>query len=106
MSGSVREFNKNDFSAAIGTGLIFVDFWAPWCHPCRLQGPIIEKLAVSLAGKATVGKVNVDENPELAAGYSVMNIPTIIIFKDGKEVKRLAGLRQEAELSALALTLA
>lgn len=77
---------------------VLIDFWATWCGPCMRQGPIVEELA---AEGYTVGKVNVDEEPELAQQFQVMSIPTLIIFKDGKEAKRLVGLTPKDTLKAL-----
>ena len=77
---------------------VLVDFYADWCGPCKMMSPIIEELAAELDGKAKVGKINVDENPDIAVEYNVMSIPTLIIFKNGKEEKRLVGLRDKEEL--------
>ncbi len=71
---------------------IVVDFWAPWCGPCRAVGPIIEELAQELKGRLKVAKVNVDENPNIAANYGIRSIPTIMLFKDGKLEDTLIGL--------------
>ena len=68
---------------------VLVDFWAVWCGPCQMQGPIVEEVAKAMEGKAVVGKVNVDENPQSAGKYGVMSIPTLIIFKGGKPVKQM-----------------
>lgn len=73
-----------------------VDFWATWCQPCQMLGPIIEELAGEL-NDAVVGKVNVDEEPDLAARYNVMSIPTVILFKNGEEVQRFVGVRPKNE---------
>ena len=77
---------------------VLVDFYADWCGPCNAMAPVIEELATELDGKAKVGKINVDENSEIAVEYNVMSIPTLIIFKNGKEEKRLVGLRDKEEL--------
>lgn len=70
---------------------VLVDFWAPWCQPCKIVGPIVEELATDYQGKLAVGKMNVDENPQAAGTYGVMSIPTLMIFKDGKPVKTVIG---------------
>ena len=80
---------------------VLVDFYADWCGPCNAMSPVIEELAKELEGKAKVGKINVDENSDIAVEYNVMSIPTLIIFKNGKEEKRLVGLRDKEELLSL-----
>lgn len=80
---------------------VLVDFYADWCGPCNAMAPVIEELATELDGKAKVGKINVDENSDIAVEYNVMSIPTLIIFKNGKEEKRLVGLRDKEELLKL-----
>ena len=75
-----------------------VDFWAPWCGPCQMMGPIIEELAKEMGDKAKIGKLNVDENPGVAQNFSVMSIPTIMIFKGGKMVKQLVGVQSKEAL--------
>ncbi len=77
---------------------VLVDFYADWCGPCKMMSPVVEELAGELQGKAKVGKINVDENQDLAMKYNVMSIPTLIIFKDGKEFKRFVGVRDKNEL--------
>lgn len=77
---------------------VLVDFYADWCGPCNAMAPVIEELATELDGKVKVGKINVDENSDIAVEYNVMSIPTLIIFKNGKEEKRLVGLRDKEEL--------
>ena len=74
---------------------VLVDFWAPWCAPCRIVSPIIEELATEYTGKLKVGKLNVDESPKNPQTYGVMSIPSIIIFKDGKPVKTMIGAQSK-----------
>lgn len=80
---------------------VLVDFWASWCGPCRMVGPIVEALAEDFDGRAGVGKVNVDEEDDLARQYAVMSIPTLIVFKNGEAVERVVGARSQGELSEL-----
>ena len=90
---AMQHFDKASFDAALAEGkLMMVDFWASWCGPCRMLGPVIEDLAAQYEGKAIVGKVNVDDEQELAVRYGVMSIPTVIFFKDGKEIGRKVGV--------------
>ena len=89
----MMHFDTQSFDKAIaGDKLVMVDFWASWCGPCRMLGPVVEKLADEYEGKAVIGKVNVDEQQELAVRYGVMSIPTVIFFKDGKEIDRKVGV--------------
>jgi thioredoxin 1 len=75
--------------------LVVVDFWAPWCAPCRMVSPIIEELAVEYREQVVVGKMNVDENPETSSQFGVMSIPTVMVFKDGKPVASLVGAQSK-----------
>lgn len=88
------QFNKESFDKALGEGkLMMVDFWADWCGPCRMLAPVIDQLAERYEGKVVSGKVNVDDEQELAIRYGVMSIPTVIFFKDGKEIGRKVGVQ-------------
>ena len=90
--------NKDNFEKSIANGVALVDFWAEWCGPCKMQLPIIEEFSGEMEGKATVGKVNVDEELELAQSFGIQSIPTLILFKDGKPVKKLVGLHSKESL--------
>ena len=100
---SVKHFSNDTFQSEVlsGSGPILVDFWAPWCGPCKMLGPVIDGLADELSGKAVVGKVNIDDEPDLAAKYGVVSIPTIILFKDGEEVNRIVGLQSKLTLTQM-----
>lgn len=78
---------------------VLIDFWAVWCTPCQVQGPIVDEIAKEYEGKATVGKFNVDENPAMAQKYGIMSIPTIMIFKGGAVVKQFIGLQSKEVLT-------
>lgn len=80
---------------------VLVDFWASWCSPCLTMLPVVEELAAELEGKVKIGKVNVDENPELASTYGVLSIPTFVLFKDGKETTRFSGTQSKETLAKL-----
>jgi len=80
---------------------VLLDFWAVWCGPCRMVAPAVDRLATEYAGKAVVGKVNVDEEPALAESFKVMSIPTLFVLKDGKVVERVIGARPYEDLAAM-----
>ncbi|MCU1246945.1 MAG: trxA [Acidobacteria bacterium] len=95
----VQQVTDTDFESTINAGKpVFVDFWAPWCGPCRLIGPIVEELAPNYQGRATITKMNVDENPNVAMKFGVTSIPTLMMFKEGKLVDRAIGAMPKGEL--------
>jgi thioredoxin 2 len=98
-TGPVTVTDKNFASEVEASGLpVLLDLWAAWCGPCRVIAPVVEQLATELAGRVKVGKLNVDENPQTAARFGVRSIPTLLIFKDGREADRLVGALPRQEI--------
>ena len=95
---SAIHFTPEEFNKTITESPAIVDFWATWCGPCKMLGPVIEQLADELDGKIPVGKLDVDECREIAMEYGVMSIPTVIYFKNGLEVKRFVGVQTKEKL--------
>src|SRR3981189_3385845 len=102
MAGNVKEFTDGNWKSEVLDSPIpvMVDFWAPWCGPCRMLAPTIEKLAGELEGKGKIGKMNTDENQETPGGLRISAIPTVLIFQGGKEVDRLVGVNTESKFKA------
>jgi len=98
---TVKELSADTFDAAVAGGIAVVDFWAPWCGPCRMMAPIFEAAAEELGGKAVFAKVNIDEAPELAARFGVRSIPTLVVLKKGEAVATKVGLTRQPELVEL-----
>ena len=95
---TLMELNDGSFSETIKEGVTLVDFWAPWCAPCIVQGPIVERVAKKVGDKAKVAKVNVDLAPRAAADLGIRAIPTVMLFKEGKPAQRFVGVTQESAL--------
>lgn len=98
MSKHIVELNDANFDTAIQSGVALVDFWAPWCGPCRMQGPILEQVAEHMGDRAVIAKLNVDSAPATAARYGIRSIPTLAIFKNGEPVGAFLGVQQAATL--------
>jgi thioredoxin 1 len=103
MKMAAIEITKNNFQNEVLSSdkPVLIDFWAAWCGPCRMLSPIVEELAGELSGKVKVGKVNVDEERELAAQFQIMSIPTLVVIKDGKVTASAAGVRPKAAIKRM-----
>jgi len=96
---AVQQVTDQDFDKVVQAGKpVLVDFWAPWCGPCRIIGPLVEELAPSYEGRAVIAKMNVDDNPGIAQRLGVTSIPTLMMFKNGKLVDRAVGAMPKSEL--------
>ena len=102
MSENITELDSSNFETAISASVpVVVDFWAPWCGPCKAIGPVIEDLAVEYDGKVTIAKMNVDDNPATPGKFGIRAIPTLILFKDGQVVDQITGSVGKTQLVAL-----
>ena len=102
MAEGIVDLTSTEWDSEVlqSSGLFMVDFWAVWCGPCRMIAPTIEELAKEYAGKIKVGKLNTDENPEVATKYKIMGIPTVMFFKDGQKVDQVVGAVPKPQLKA------
>ena len=100
MSELVAHISDADFTKTVSEGVTLVDFWAPWCGPCRMIAPILDELAGELKDKARIVKINVDENPVVAGQFGVMSIPTLLLFKNGQKVDQKVGGQAKPQLKA------
>lgn len=102
---SATALTKENFQSSVESGVSLIDFWAPWCGPCKVQLPIVQELASELEGQATIATVNVDENEELASQFGIRSIPTLLLFKDGRLVDQMVGINQKSVLKGKILGL-
>lgn len=102
MSEAVKSVTTGTFDNMVlqSPNLVMVDFWATWCGPCRIVAPVVEELAKDYAGKVTFVKVNTDENPDLASRFNIRGIPTLMFFKDGKQIDQVVGAVPKAQLKS------
>jgi thioredoxin 1 len=100
MSDLVQHITDEQFQSTIAKGVTLVDFWAPWCGPCKMIAPILEELAGELQGQARIVKINVDDNPTVASQFGIMSIPTLLLFKDGQKVDQKVGGQPKPQLKA------
>jgi thioredoxin 1 len=103
MAGHLVEFTDANFKSEVleADGPVLVDFWAPWCGPCRALTPIIEQLAGEYSGRVKVGKVNTDDNNQTASGFGISSIPTVMVFKNGEMIDKVVGVPPKAHFDAM-----
>ena len=92
-NGKIKKLSDQNFEHQIKSGIMLVDFWATWCMPCKMMAPVLNNLSEELTGNASVGKLDVDQNRAASAKYGVRSIPTLVLFKNGKEINRFVGVK-------------
>ena len=92
-SSLIQQLTDENFQQTMGKGLVLVDFYATWCGPCRMIAPIVEQLAEQLQGKVTIAKLDIDQAQQTTGDLQITSVPTVILFKDGKEIKRVVGVK-------------
>ena len=100
-SEKVKTFTDNNFDDETSKGVVLVDFWAEWCGPCRRLAPTVDALASEFDGRATVAKLNVDENPNVPGRFAVRGIPTLLLFKEGQLAETIVGLRAKEDIAQM-----
>jgi len=94
-SDKIKTLNDHNFDHQIKRGIVLVDFWAPWCMPCKMMAPVLNTLAEELTGNASIGKLNVDQQQSISLKYGVRSIPTLLLFKNGEEINRFVGFKSK-----------
>lgn len=97
-SSKIKILTNKNFKPVVRNGLVLVDFWAPWCAPCKMIAPTLNEIAEENVDSVTIAKVNVDQNQQLAQKYNIRNIPTMVLFRDGKVIKRIMGVKPKKAL--------
>jgi len=97
-SKNIKQLSNKNFKSVTKKGLVLIDFWAPWCGPCKMIAPILNEIADQNSDQVTIAKVNVDQHQQLATSYNIRSIPTMILFKEGKEQKRIMGFKTRKAL--------
>ncbi len=99
----IKKLSEENFHKEVGQGLTLVDFFADWCGPCRMLAPVLDRVAKDVEGKANIAKLDIDNAQKIAAQFQVTSVPTLILFKEGKEVGRLVGLNDQAAIKSFIL---